>query len=114
MDPKAFGVGHDLVSRAMRSEGIPCGAGYQPMHRYELFQPHLSRLPVPSAFPERFRFEEMRFPDAERICDGEALWLGESVFRAGKQGIDDAVTALKKIYEHRAELVAKAQELKSE
>jgi hypothetical protein len=46
----------------------------------------------------------MSFPDTERICDQEALWLGEATFRAGKQGIDDVVNALKKIYTHRAEL----------
>lgn len=104
MDPEVFGVDHYGVSEAMRKEGIPCGAGYQPMHRYELFQPQLSRLPVPSAFPERFRFEEMSFPDTERICDREALWLGEATFRAGKQGIDDVINAVKKIYTHRDEL----------
>jgi dTDP-4-amino-4,6-dideoxygalactose transaminase len=111
MDPEVFGVTHEVVSHAMWAEGIPCGKGNPAMHKYGLFQPQLSRLPVPSAFPERFCFEEMRFPEAERACDREALWLGEATFRAGKQGVDDVVTALQKIYEHRIELAAKAQEL---
>jgi hypothetical protein len=82
------------------------------MHRYELFQPGLSRLPVPSAFPERFRFDQMHFPEAERASEREAVWLDESVFRAGRQGVDDAVAALQKIYDQRQELVAQAEQLR--
>ena len=74
------------------------------MHHYELFQPGLSKLPVPSAFPERFKFDEMDFPKAERACEHEAVWLDECLFRAGSQGVDDAVAAVAKIQRHAAEL----------
>jgi len=104
IDPEVFGAGHDLVCLALAAEGIPCWVGYPPMHRYDLFQPGLSRLPVPSAFPEYFDFERMRFPEAERACLREAVWLDECVFRAGRQGIDDAVAALRKIQAHADDL----------
>jgi hypothetical protein len=39
----------------------------------------------------------MRFPEAERACEQEAVWLDESIFRAGKQGVDDALAAVAKI-----------------
>jgi dTDP-4-amino-4,6-dideoxygalactose transaminase len=107
LDPETFGLEHDRVCYALEAEGIPCEAGYEAMHRYELFQPGLSRLPVPSAFPERFRFDQMHFPEAERASEREAVWLDESVFRAGRQGVDDAVAALQKIYDQREELVPK-------
>jgi len=71
--------------------------GYEAMHHYELFQPQLSKLPVPSAFPEHFNFAEMDFPAAEDACEHEAVWCDENVFRAGREGVDDAVSALKKI-----------------
>jgi hypothetical protein len=74
------------------------------MHHYDLFQPGLSRLAVPSAFPERFRFDQMHLPEAERACQREAVWLDECIFRAGRQGIDDAVAAIRKIQAHAAEL----------
>lgn len=74
------------------------------MHHYELFQPSLSRLSVPSAFPERFEFDKMHFPEAERACEREAVWLNENVFRAGHQGIDDAVAAIRKVHAHAADL----------
>ena len=97
IEPKVFGAKHDAVCLALYMEGIPCWTGYPAMHRYDLFQPKLSRLPVPSAFPEYFDFKAMSFPEAERASKHEAVWLDESVFRAGKQGIDDVVTAIAKI-----------------
>ena len=104
IDPAAFGADHDKVCDALRAEGARCGTGYPPMNRYELFQPHLSKLPVPSAFPERFQFDKMYFDTAERLSLHEAVWLGESTFRAGKQGVEDVVAALKKVQAHAKEL----------
>ena len=80
------------------------------MHHYDLFQPGISRLPVPSAFPERFNFDQMSFPEAERACEHEAVWLDEAIFRAGAQGVDDAVAALSKIQSNVTELVATAKD----
>lgn len=110
VDPAVFGMAHDVVCHALEAEGIPCWEGYEAMHHYELFQPQLSRLPVPSHFPEYFRFGEMDLPEAERACQQEAVWLDEAIFRAGKQGVDDAVAALKKIYDQREELAAAARQ----
>jgi dTDP-4-amino-4,6-dideoxygalactose transaminase len=102
--PEVFGTTHDVVCYALAAEGIPCWEGYEAMHHYSLFQPHISKLPVPSAFPERFAFDEMRLPHAERACEDEAVWLDECIFRAGRQGVDDAVAAIRKIQTHAGEL----------
>ena len=67
------------------------------MHNYTLFQPKLSKLPVPAAFPEHFDFASMDLPVATRACEHEAVWFDESVFRDGAQGVEDAVAALRKI-----------------
>jgi dTDP-4-amino-4,6-dideoxygalactose transaminase len=104
IDPEVFGFDHEIVCAALEEEGIECWTGYEAMHHYTLFQPHLSRLPVPTAFPERFNFAEMDLPVAEKACQGEAVWLDEAIFRAGPKGVDDAVAALRKIYDNRAEL----------
>jgi dTDP-4-amino-4,6-dideoxygalactose transaminase len=112
IDPERFGMEHDVLCYALDAEGIPCWTGYEAMHHYELFQPHLSKLPVPSAFPERFQFAEMDLPEAERACRREAVWLDESVFRSGKQGVDDVVAAMHKIYENRQSLAQKVAELR--
>ena len=112
VQPEIFGVEHDVVCHALMAEGIPCWVGYEAMHHYELFQPDLSKLPVPSAFPERFKFDEMDLPEAERACEHEAVWLDECIFRAGRQGVDDAVAAIAKVQANAAELAEKAATVK--
>jgi dTDP-4-amino-4,6-dideoxygalactose transaminase len=104
LQPEVFGAEHEAVCAALDAEGIPCWVGYEAMHHYGLFQPRRSRLPVPSAFPERFDFEALHLPEAERACEHEAVWLDECVFRAGAQGVDDAAAALRKIQSHTPKL----------
>jgi len=105
IEPETFGAGHQAVSAALEAEGIPASAGWPPMHRYPMFQPRLSKLPVPTAFPERFDFERMHFPAAERIAGSEAMWLEESALRAGRQGVEDVVAGVRKVWENREELI---------
>ena len=112
IDPQVFGANNQVISGLLLTEGIPCETGYPPMHRYELFNPTISRLPVPSAFPEYFQFEKMHFPEAERVCGQEAIWLEEQVFRAGPEGIDDVVRAFRKILTNRDYLEQAAAKLK--
>ena len=97
IDPGSFGATNRVVARALAAEGVPCLYGYDPMYRYDLFQPTRSRLPVPTAFPERFDYSGLRLPVTERVSYEQGLWLGESVFRAGAAGVDDVVAALVKI-----------------
>lgn len=97
IEPDGFGATNDVVERALLAEGIPCWRGYDPMYRYNLFQPRLSRLSVPGAFPEYFDFEGMTLPVTERISCREGMWLDESIFRAGAKGVEDVVAALKKV-----------------
>jgi dTDP-4-amino-4,6-dideoxygalactose transaminase len=104
--PQSFGAGHRLVCKALSAEGIPVGAGYPPVHHDPLFQPWLSRLPVPSAFPEYFKFDRLAYPEAERAGERESVWVDECVFRAGKQGIDDLAAALRKVQANAAALAA--------
>ena len=104
INPAEFQVPREVVCAALKAEGIPCGTGYQAMNRYDLFHPTNSRLPVPSAFPERFDYSNIRMPEAEKGAEVESVWLDESVFRDGQKGVDDFVNALKKVKENGAEL----------
>ena len=97
VDPERFGVANDALERALLAEGIPCWRGYDPMYRYDLFQPTISRLAAPSAFPRRFDYSGMRLPVTERVSGSEGLWLDEAIFRAGQQGVDDVIAALNKV-----------------
>jgi dTDP-4-amino-4,6-dideoxygalactose transaminase len=104
IDPEQYGSEHLGVIAALRAEGIPAAEGYPPMNRYTLFNPTLSKLAVPGANPERFDFSNVHMPVAERAGERESVWLGESVFRAGPQGIDDVAAALHKINENQRDL----------
>ena len=110
--PEEFGVEHDVLCAALDAEGVDCWVGYEAMHNYELFQPQNSNLAVPKAFPQYFDFESMHLPEAVRACEHEAVWLDEAVFRAGLQGVDDAVAAIKKVQRNAAELNEAADELR--
>jgi L-glutamine:2-deoxy-scyllo-inosose/3-amino-2,3-dideoxy-scyllo-inosose aminotransferase len=112
IDPGQFGVEHDLLCAALSAEGIDCETGYEAMHHYTLFQPLKSKLAVPNAFPEYFQFDKMSLPAAERASEHEAVWLDESVFRAGQQGVDDAVVAISKIQAHAKELAEEAKKFR--
>jgi len=112
IDPKEFGVEHNVLCAALDAEGVGCWTGYEAMHNYELFQPQKSMLAVPNAFPEYFEFEKMSYPEATRACEHEAVWLDEAVFRAGPMGVDDAVSAIKKIQKNAEELNEAAEELR--
>ncbi|HXZ77364.1 MAG TPA: DegT/DnrJ/EryC1/StrS family aminotransferase, partial [Streptosporangiaceae bacterium] len=107
--PKEFGVEHDVLCAALEAEGVDCWTGYEAMNNYKLFQPQKSKLAVPNAFPEYFKFEQMDLPVAKRACEHEAVWLDEAIFRAGREGVDDAVEALKKIQADARELALAAK-----
>ena len=112
INPEEFGMEHDLLVGALEAEGVESWTGYEAMNNYSLFQPQKSRLAVPNAFPEYFDFKNMKLPAAERACEHEAVWLDESVFRAGQKGVDDAVAAIKKIQANAEELNEAADELR--
>lgn len=114
IEPKVFGAEHEEVCAALNAEGIPCDTGYPAMHHYALFQPQLSKLAVPSAFPEYFNFDEMDLPQAARAAEHEAISLEESIFRAGPQGVDDFIAALTKVQAHAAELKGAAEKWRTE
>ncbi len=104
IDPDYFGCKNDTFCYALSGEGLPVDTGYPPMHQYELFQPGLSRLPVPSAYPEYFQFDQMSFPVTERAAGRESVWMKEAIFRAGEKGVDDLIAGIRKLDKNRDKL----------
>ena len=98
IDPEAFGgADHEHVCDALDAEGVGATVGYPSLSRDPLFQPSLSRLPVPTQFPERLDVAEMAFPVADRAGSRASVYLDENVFRAGADGVADAVAAIAKV-----------------
>jgi dTDP-4-amino-4,6-dideoxygalactose transaminase len=105
IEPEAFaGASNTRVCEALEAEGVGAWEGHQPMSRYDLFQPALSRLPVAVEHAGRLDPATMSFPVAEEAALRRTVYLDESTFRAGRRGIDDAVEALAKVQRHAAEL----------
>jgi dTDP-4-amino-4,6-dideoxygalactose transaminase len=107
IDPDAF-AGHtnQVVCDALEAEGVGAWTGYEPMSRYDLFQPSLSRLPVAVEFADRLDPARMSFPVAEAAGLRESVYVDENVFRAGDQGVDQAAEAIAKIQRNADELPA--------
>jgi dTDP-4-amino-4,6-dideoxygalactose transaminase len=106
IDPEAFaGADNRRVCQALEAEGVGAWEGYEPMSRYELFQPALSRLPVAVEHATRLDPARMSFPVAEDAGLRRTVYLDENVFRAGRRGVEDAVEALAKVQRHADELV---------
>jgi len=99
IDVDYFQCEHDIFCYALTQEGIPVDTGYPAMNRYELFQPG-------------FDFDKMSFPVTERASERESVWMGESIFRAEKKGIDDLVVGVQKLANNQDEL-AKLREIKT-
>ena len=107
IEPDAFaGRTNQMVCDALEAEGVGAWTGYEPMSRYDLFQPSLSRLPVAVEFADRLDPTRMSFPVAEAAGLRESVYVDENVFRAGAQGVADAVEAIAKIRDHAGELPA--------
>jgi len=105
IDPDQFGgASNERVVDALEAEGIAAEVQYPPMSRYDLFQPSLSRLPVCVAFADRLDPPKMSFPVAEAAGGSESVYLGENVFRAGREGVVHAVEAIAKVQKHAREL----------
>jgi len=106
IDPDQFGgAANERVVEALEAEGIAAEVQYPPMSRYDLFQPSLSRLPVCVAYADRLDPAKMSFPVAEAAGGSESVYLGENVFRAGREGIEHAVEAIAKVQKNAHELM---------
>jgi dTDP-4-amino-4,6-dideoxygalactose transaminase len=107
IDPDAFcGTTNAAVCDAIEAEGVGAWSGYEPMSNYSLFQPQRSRLPVAVEHADRLRPPVGTFPVAEAAGLQQSVYLDENVFRAGRQGVQDAVEAVAKVQRHAAELAA--------
>ncbi len=105
IDPDAFaGAGNSLLCDALDEEGIDCWEGYPSLTRDPLFQPWLSRLPVAVEYADRLKPEAWDCPVSDLAGSRQTVYLDENIFRAGKQGIEDAVAAFRKISDGASQL----------
>ncbi len=105
-DPAAFG---DLTSSeltaALYAEGIPCGRGNPPMHRYDLLQLSEQNSFTYRNFKDRMDFAAMSFPVAERVTQS-TIWTAHQFFLGGSDLMDYFVAALERVRQQAAAVKA--------
>ncbi|MCJ7737812.1 MAG: DegT/DnrJ/EryC1/StrS family aminotransferase, partial [Anaerolineae bacterium] len=101
------GIHRDRFVEALRSEGVPCGAGYAvPLYKQPAFKrERVERLLAESARPWP-DYETMFLPASEHFCAEEQITIPHQALLAGRQGMQQIVDAVAKIKENVAELAA--------
>ncbi len=104
VDATQFGVDRTTVVKALKSEGIPCSAGYgyslnkQPLFRNKAFGPYLANAKT------RLDFSKAPVPNSDLLCREQAIWLEQSIFLGPRSDMDDIANAFEKIHENRDSL----------
>lgn len=79
---------NDLIKK-VQAEGIPLAYGYVPLNRNQAIIKSVEQ------WSGETRVDEC--PVCERICENEALWLGQNILLSEAQLIEDVATALQKV-----------------
>jgi dTDP-4-amino-4,6-dideoxygalactose transaminase len=102
-DEAAFGgVPRGLFVEALRAEGIPSVSGYDvPLYHQRIF---VDRVFGPytgyrTTRPE-IEYADVTCPACEQACR-EGCWLTQSMLLGTREDMDDIVTGIRKVYEHR-------------
>jgi len=99
------GLPRSKFIEALRAEGIPCSAGYTPLHRQEamlkLAQDPLFR----QLYGNKADYSKVKLPVTERACNDEGVWFYQYMLLGTEEDMDDIVNAITKIKENAEELL---------
>ncbi|MFA5865731.1 MAG: DegT/DnrJ/EryC1/StrS family aminotransferase [Phycisphaerae bacterium] len=110
-DEPVIGLPRRNFIDALVAEGIPALGGYTfPLYRNPMF---LNKKFINGSFPLGTAYHEDldyaafadKCPVSERACAAEAVWLPQNVFLGTKDDMDDIATAVKKVLDHKGELL---------
>jgi dTDP-4-amino-4,6-dideoxygalactose transaminase len=105
-DPATFGgLTSDQLTAALYAQGIPCGRGNPPMHRYDLLQLTEQNSFTYRHFRHRMDFENMQFPVAEQVTQ-TTIWVAHQFFLGSTDLIEYFVEMLEQIREQATEIKA--------
>lgn len=100
-DAEKFGMSRARFLECMNAEGIPVGGGYaMPLHEQPLFSGNdlpewLQTFPAPHR--QAHDYSSVSYPNAERACAGEAVWLTQNVLLAAPEEMQDILAAAQKV-----------------
>jgi dTDP-4-amino-4,6-dideoxygalactose transaminase len=100
-DAEKFGIARARFLECLNAEGIPATGGYaMPLHHQPLFSGQdLSEWLKNHKAPHRAAhdYSAVAYPNAERACAQEAVWLSQSVLLAESEEMQDIIRAAQKI-----------------
>lgn len=107
-DPAGFaGLPRERFLKAMSAEGISCSSGYTPLNK----DPFLENTVQSRGFKAIYSAKELddwrarnSCPENDKLC-GEAVWITQSRFLAGKRDMEQIAEAVRKIQKHAERLI---------
>lgn len=107
-DPAGFaGLPRERFLKAMSAEGISCSSGYTPLNK----DPFLENTFQSRGFKAIYSAKELddwrarnSCPENDKLC-GEAVWITQSRFLAGKRDMEQIAEAVRKIQKHAERLI---------
>jgi dTDP-4-amino-4,6-dideoxygalactose transaminase len=112
-DEQAFGITRQAFIEALEAEGVPCFGGYAfPLYKNPLFlnqefypSQSMPNARGPVADVNYAEFEDL-CPASEAACN-EAVWLEQRLLLGTQDDMNDVVSAIEKIWQHRSQLQSK-------
>ncbi len=106
---KFQGLSRATFLKAMQAEGIPCASGYAPLNKMpylaHAFQTKNFRKMYPKELLDINTYNRQNeCPENDRLCNEEAVWLGQNMLLAGKQDMDDIANAIEKVRQNADKL----------
>ena len=91
---KFNGIPREKFFKAMQAEGVYTYGGYVPLNREKLFT-----LVDTKEYPwlEGINYKDMNFPETEKLCAEEAVWLKQNHLLGTKDDTNDIIMAFKKV-----------------
>jgi len=87
---------------ALNAEGIPCGPGYVPLYKEEVFATCSKEFPW---LAKRIDYSKVHLPICEKACNEEGVWFTQNILLGTREDMDTIVEAVAKIRENVRELL---------
>jgi len=100
------GLSRGKFLAALKAEGIPCSAGYNPINKDPFFERTLNSRNFRKMYSKKrlnWCREQNHCPDNDQLCK-EAVWFFHPLLLGSRKDMDDIADAILKIYENRDKL----------
>lgn len=103
-DPEGFrGLPREEFMRALSAEGVPCRAGYRPLHQERGFLEDAGNFLAGLALPD---YASLSLPVTEKVCSETSVWVRHNALLGDTtRHVEEIAQAIRKISRYSGELV---------